>query len=299
MQEAARLRVHRRAATVNAGHARVPARRRRAVLLHRDEHAAAGRAPGDRAGDRRRPGRRAAARSPRGEPLPQTGLAELARPRDRVPDQRRGPRAATSARRRARSTRFRAAARARRPGRHPRLRGLPRAAVLRLAAGQADRLGERPRRRRCAGARRALARARDRGRRDDARRCSLEIIEEPAFRAGRYTTAYLEHARGRLPALDVGDRRSHAACGCAAQWSPTSAIDVDRARRRRDGRGRPPRPPGRIARVLPGRRGRRRVAHGRRAAIRFDVDVAVRLRAAAAGHRRRGARQRRRRTSPR
>ena len=37
-------------------------RRRRAVLLPRDEHAAAGRAPGHRAGDRRRSGARAAAR---------------------------------------------------------------------------------------------------------------------------------------------------------------------------------------------------------------------------------------------
>ena len=48
-------------------HGRVPARRRRrrrAVLLPRDEHAAAGRASGHRSGDRRRPGARAAARSP-------------------------------------------------------------------------------------------------------------------------------------------------------------------------------------------------------------------------------------------
>jgi acetyl-CoA carboxylase biotin carboxylase subunit len=29
----------------------------------------------------------------------------------------------------------------------------------------------------------------------------LEILEEPAFQAGRYTTAYLEDARGRLPSL--------------------------------------------------------------------------------------------------
>ena len=47
------------------GHRRVPARRRRGVLLPRGQHPPAGRAPGDRAGHRARPRRAAAARSPR------------------------------------------------------------------------------------------------------------------------------------------------------------------------------------------------------------------------------------------
>ncbi len=43
-------------------HGRVPARRRRPVLFHGNEHAAAGRASGDRSGHRRRSGRMAASR---------------------------------------------------------------------------------------------------------------------------------------------------------------------------------------------------------------------------------------------
>jgi hypothetical protein len=49
-------------------HRRVPARRERRVLLPRDEHPAAGRAPGDRAGHRHRPGD-CPARVAQGEPL--------------------------------------------------------------------------------------------------------------------------------------------------------------------------------------------------------------------------------------
>jgi D-alanine-D-alanine ligase-like ATP-grasp enzyme len=47
------------------GHAGVPARCRRPVLVHGDEHAAAGGAPGDRGRDRARPGRTAVARGGR------------------------------------------------------------------------------------------------------------------------------------------------------------------------------------------------------------------------------------------
>ena len=71
------------------GHRRVPGRRReRRVLLHRDEHAHPGRAPGDRARDRRRPGGRAAAHRPaRARRQDDVG----ARARARAADQRRGP----------------------------------------------------------------------------------------------------------------------------------------------------------------------------------------------------------------
>ena len=107
----ARRRLHQRR------HDRVPARRGRAVLLPRDEHAAAGRASGHRDGDRRRPRavavahragraaddrRRSARSTPRGA-------------RDRVPHLRRGSRSRVHAV-------AGAGARARRAGRagHPR-----------------------------------------------------------------------------------------------------------------------------------------------------------------------------------
>ena len=76
-------------------HGRVPARPGdRRVLLPGDEHPAAGRAPGDRGGLRRRPGRGAAAGGLRAgaDVRPGRPLAP-ARPRDRAADQRRGPEA--------------------------------------------------------------------------------------------------------------------------------------------------------------------------------------------------------------
>ncbi len=73
------------------GHGRVPGRRRAELLLPRDEHAAAGRAPGDRDGHRDRPGPRAAAHRGRRAAGLRAGRREPARGRDRVPDQRRGP----------------------------------------------------------------------------------------------------------------------------------------------------------------------------------------------------------------
>ena len=76
-----------------------------------------------------------------GAALPATGLHPLSGPRDRVSDQLRGPRPRLPPRRR-HGHRPAPAARARRPLRHPRLPRLPRAAVLRLAARQADRVGQ-------------------------------------------------------------------------------------------------------------------------------------------------------------
>ena len=70
-------------------HVRVPVRGRR-VLLHRDEHAHPGRAPGDRDDHRHRPGAGADPRRRRREAaLPAEGHRP-ARPRDRMPHQRRG-----------------------------------------------------------------------------------------------------------------------------------------------------------------------------------------------------------------
>ncbi len=120
------------------GHVRVPARAGRRVLLHRAERPAPGRAPGQRAlyRARSRPGtapgrRRRAARADR--------PGSAARPRDRVPDQRRG----SVARLRAVAGQDRALQAAARPGsarRHGDRGRLGRPAVLRLAARQADRL---------------------------------------------------------------------------------------------------------------------------------------------------------------
>ena len=96
-------------------------RRRRRVLLPGDEHAAAGRAPGDRAGVRRRPRRAAAARRRRRAARAAPGGARAARPRGRGAPVRRGPgrRLPAGDRHRARLPRAAGAGRARRLG-HPR-----------------------------------------------------------------------------------------------------------------------------------------------------------------------------------
>ena len=73
-------------------HRGVPRRRRPQLLLPRDEHAAAGRAPGDRDGHRRRHRRRRSSASP---PASSSGFGQedvtLHRPRHGVPHLRRGP----------------------------------------------------------------------------------------------------------------------------------------------------------------------------------------------------------------
>ena len=71
-------------------HARVPLPGRR-VLLHRDEHARAGRASGDRAGDRHRHRQGAAADRGRRAAAVRAERHSDSRPRDRMPHQRRGP----------------------------------------------------------------------------------------------------------------------------------------------------------------------------------------------------------------
>ena len=76
------------------------ARARRLLLLHGDEHADPGRAHRDRRGDRPRPRPRAAPDRRRRAALVAPGGRRAARPRDRVPDQRRGRLARGSSRRR-------------------------------------------------------------------------------------------------------------------------------------------------------------------------------------------------------
>ena len=79
-------------------HDRVPARRGRPLLLPRDEHAAAGRASDHRDGDRRRSGPLADPDRARRAARPRSGAAaDAERPRDRVPDLRRGSRQQLSA----------------------------------------------------------------------------------------------------------------------------------------------------------------------------------------------------------
>jgi hypothetical protein len=71
-------------------HLRVPLRRRR-FLLHRDEHAGAGRAPGHGDDHRHRYRQRTAAHRQRPADFRHPGRGQFPRPRHRVPHQRRGP----------------------------------------------------------------------------------------------------------------------------------------------------------------------------------------------------------------
>ena len=107
-------------------HGRVPRRRGRAVLLPRDEHPAAGRAPGHRVHDRPRPGRAAARRRRRRRARPRAAAA--ARPRDRGAALRRGPRRRLAAAERHRCTAFAV------PGVAARVRPRPGRAGIRLDA---------------------------------------------------------------------------------------------------------------------------------------------------------------------
>ena len=143
MGEAA-CRLARRRGLRQCRHRGVPGRRRAALLLSRDEHAAPGRAPGDRAGHGARPRQGPAPRGRRREARLRTGRRDLARVGHRVPDQRRGsgrgvhPLART----------HRGAAHARGPvgaRRHRRVCGLHDTPVLRHPAREALRVGAGPR----------------------------------------------------------------------------------------------------------------------------------------------------------
>ena len=112
------------------------------LLLHGDEHAPPGRAPGDRDGDRARPRegadrdrrRRAARRSRQDDIDVRRATPSSAGSTPRIPP-------TASARRPALVGELGSARRARRARRHARLPGLHGPAVLRLAARQADRAG--------------------------------------------------------------------------------------------------------------------------------------------------------------
>ena len=124
------------------GHGRVPRRPERPLLLHGDEHAHPGRAPGDRDGHRHRP-RPGADPHRRGRAAGlQAGRRPVPRPRHRVPRQRRGPGALHPLARAA--SRPGAARRPRRARGQPLMRGLHGAAALRLADRQAHRPRPRP-----------------------------------------------------------------------------------------------------------------------------------------------------------
>ena len=191
-------------------------RRRGPLLLPRDEHPLAGRAPGDRAGDRDRPRGRTAARRRGRAARRRVRRGDAARPCHRGAALRRGPLPAL----RAVAGPHRGAAAARGPGdpqRQRRLRGLRGVDPLRPDARQAERLGGRPR----AGAGAAGAgpgRAADRGHPHHraavsraARRCRLPR-RPPGHRHAR-PQARVRRAAGARVAPDRGPA-GPAAAGC-------------------------------------------------------------------------------------
>ena len=166
------------------GHDRVPGRRRQALLLHRDEHAACSSST-------------RSLRAPRDQP----GRGPTASPRARVPRRRAAPSCAGARSFRASTPRIprtlhagarpgRAlppTARSGRPRRHARLRGLPDPAVLRLADRQGDRLGQdRPP---------ALA--------PPSGRCEFELVGVPTTRDLGLRDRF---ARDTLPQRQLHDR---------------------------------------------------------------------------------------------
>ena len=217
-----------------------------ALLLPGDEHPAAGRAPGHRAGHRPRPGRAAARRSPRGTPLPaEVTAAADHRPRDRGPAVRRGPRRRLPARDRDRAP----------------VRRSPASAGVRVDAGVARRLGGEPRTTtRCWPRSSRTARP---GTRPPAagaplwRRpastgspptgtCSSGCCASPSFRAGEIDTGYLDrHDPAKLAAppgpelvalhsaaaaLASQARRRTGAAGAAGRSRPAGATCPARTR---------------------------------------------------------------------
>src|ERR1044071_2168387 len=123
-------------------HLRVPVRGRR-ILLHRDEHAHPGRAPGDRDDHRRRPGAGADSRRRRRKTALAAEGHHSARPRPRMPHQCRGPVSLHAF-----AGEDHVVSPARRPG-HPcrlaRLPGLHGAPQLRFDGRQGDRVRREPR----------------------------------------------------------------------------------------------------------------------------------------------------------
>src|SRR6185437_2487274 len=190
-----------------------------------------------------------------------------ARPRDRVPDQLRGPEQRLPPGRRHRDGPGSPA----RPGRAPRhacLLGLQGAAVLRLAAGQADRVGSRPGRGAGPGAAGA-GRAAHRGRADDPRALPRRRQRAPLRVRPLHDRLPRGRARGaavpgrgdggmsvRLGGATVADEAIVSMVRGAVAGVPGARLDL----------------PGRVSRRIPGLRGpvEWTVKGG---AIGFDVDV--------------------------
>ena len=183
----------RAAGYVNAGTVEFLLDAEAALLLPRDEHAPAGRAPGDRGWSPASTSCACRSRSPRASRSRlRAGRRRAARPRDRVPPLRRGPRAAASCRRRA-------AAAASAP---PRGRasastsgveaGSEVTRPLRPAAREARHLGPRPR----ASAIERMRRARSASTAvlgvDTNLRALRAIVAHPAFRGGRAAHRFLD-----------------------------------------------------------------------------------------------------------
>ena len=176
-----------------------------AVLLHGDEHARPGRAPGHRADHRRRhhqgadPHRRGRADAAR-----HAGRDREARSRDRVPHQRRGPGAQLPAASRARRG-VQPAGRVRRAHRQPRLLGLPGAADYDSLLGKLIVWGE-TRDEAIARARRAL---------DEFIVVGIPttipfhqaVVENAAFQRGEVYTDFVETEMSRRLGRHEGERR--------------------------------------------------------------------------------------------
>ena len=246
-------------------HGRVPARPPRRLLLPRDEHAHPGRAPGHGARHRLRSRARADRDRGRGGAADRAGRRRAARPRLRMPHQRRGRRRGLPAGARARGALLRAgrARRARRLGDRGGRRGRR---PLRPADREAVRLGQRPRARAPAHAARAR-RARGRGR-ADARAAAPADPAAPVLHRRR-DLRRADRGRARRCARARRPGRAGAAGGRAAALRGRGRRRALRRQRRAAGRraarGRAP-PPRRAARAR--WRGRRRAASASRARCR-------------------------------
>ncbi len=217
-------------------HDRVPAGPRRAVLLPGDEHAAPGRAPDHRAGVGRGPGALAAedragrARSP----LTPAAGADAARPRDRVPHLRRGPRQRLHAVARpdARPARAR---RARDPSRRRRRdAGLDVPIFYDPLIAKLVGVGRRPGRRRSLRMARALGEYEVRG-----IKTSIPffrwLLDDVDFREGRFDTTFLDRELARRT---VGrSSRSPTRPSTSRCWPRPSMPTTARRRAARGGAG--------------------------------------------------------------
>ena len=179
-------------------HRRVPARPGRLVLLHRDEHPPPGRAPGVRARDRARSRRLAASHRRRRAARRDRASPTSAATRSSSGSTARTPRT-TSAPRPGRSPGFgrrsaRACGSTRTPTRATACRPSTTRSLAKLIVWGEDRAQALDR------SRRALAELEIEGVATTAP-LFAEVVKEPVFRSGGYTTAYLDDVRDRLRSL--------------------------------------------------------------------------------------------------